>query len=467
MGLLAQLGLAAPASLTPPLRGAPPSGFDGGAPSFGASAGATATAVAPPPVKSKVMPASAPATGQDPLGPPADGPDLEQLYELRGPDGRTTLDASNSKAGAGLNDKGKSLAFSFGSTAETYAAWLDKFQTVMKQATLSEQQLKKMKAGKAAATQSMGRDDMRGKSTAYVADLDAVQKSVRDVGPLAIEATAAVKHVAAIFARRDQNAAEHKRDAAKEKLDDRKEEIKEEQERFKSALNVVTKLADVEEWIDIVPEVLSFANEQIFAQLPKAELKQLKKEVEKATERVHEAQAAVIEADLDEAYERISAAKARLENARKDIEIHVKSLMRSTADAVARLSKLDSTRDIAVMIAGRRTMGKMMAEAYAAGRKYTQENTALTAECARVADLYKGYQSIVRGNKSLVSAQVDSMVESTKLNAETLQSWVTYLRSVQTEVKDGVDECGDMSDKGYMKNYNQVGSLMQDVLSGQ
>ena len=463
MGLLSQLGLVAPATLMPKVLATPTIGA--------ASAGRMAGPMAGPsgqsaPPKSKVEPASAPAVGQDTLGPAADGPDLEQLYVLRGPDGRSPLDASNSKAGARLNELGESLAYAFGRAAETYTSWLDKFQTVMKQSKLSEQQLVKMNAAHKAAVKSMGRDDLRGKSNTYVADLDAVTKSVREVKPLMLEASAAVKHVTSIFARRDQNEAEHNRDKAKDKLEERKEEIKEQQELLKSALSVVTKFADVKEWIDIVPEVLAFANEQIFAQLPKNEIKQLKKDVEVATAKVHEAQADVIVADLDEAYERVNAANARLENAREDIEVHVKALKRSTADAVARLGTQDATRDVAVMIAGSAKMTQFMALASLAGSKYLDESTALLAECARIADQYTGYESIIRGNKKLVTSEVDSMVESVKLNVATLKSWIAYVRSVQSEVKDGVRDCRDTSDKGYMKNYNQLGSVMQDMLSG-
>lgn len=58
------------------------------------------------------------------------------------------------------------------------------------------------------------------------------------------------------------------------------------------------------------------------------------------------------------------------------------------------------------------------------------------------------------------------MAESAKLNVETLKSWIAYLRSVQSEVKDGVADCRDTSDKGYMKNYSHLSSAMQDMLSG-
>lgn len=460
MGLLSQLGLAVPATLMPKALATPASGVNSAVQTSGASARST-------PPQSKVEPVNKPATGQDPLGPSADGPDLEQLYVLRGPDGRSPLDASNSKMGARLNEVGQSLASAFGRAADTYTSWLDKFQAVMKQSTLSEQELKKMTAAKNAFVNSMGRDDMRGKSNTYVTNLDDVKKAVRDVGPVLFDASAAVKHVGTIFARRDLNDAEHKRDEAKDKLEDRKEEIKEEQERFKGALSLITKFADVEHWVDIVPEALAFANEQIFAQLPKNEIKQLKKDVEKATAKVHEAQADVITADLDEAYDRINAANSRLENAREDVEDRVKALMRSTADAIARLSTSDATRDVAVMIAGSRKMTQLMAQASLAGSKYLDECAALLAECPRVAEQYVGYQSIVRSNKTLVTSEVDAMVESAKLNVDTLKSWIAYLRSVQSEVKDGVADCRDTSDKGYMKNYSHLGSAMQDMLSGQ
>ena len=458
MGLLSQLGLAAPASLKP----AASAGRANAVHSTAQTASASAQS-APP--QSKVEPASRPATGQDPLGPPADGPDLEQLYVLRGPDGRSALDASNSKAGARINELGQSLAFAFGSAADAYTSWLDKFQTVMKQSTLSEQQLKKMQAAKDALAKKKMPDDVRTKSNAYMTALTAVKQAVRNVGPFMLDASAAVKHVSAIFARRDLNDAEHKRDAAKDKLEDRKEEIKEQQERFKGALELITKFADVEHWVDIAPEALAFADEQIFAELPKNEIKQLKKDVEEATSKVHEAQADVITADLDEAYERVDAANARLENARKDVEDRFDALLRSTADVVARLGTADATRDVAVMIAGSRKMTQLMAQASLAGSKYLDESAAVLADCATVADQYTGYQSIVRSNKTLVSSEIDSMVESAKLNANTLKSWVVYLRSVQSEVKGGVADCRDTSNKGYMKNYNQLGSAMQDMLS--
>jgi len=109
----------------------------------------------------------------------------------------------------------------------------------------------------------------------------------------------------------------------------------------------------------------------------------------------------------------------------------------------------------------------LMATAAKAGDAYLAEGRSLIAECERTANLYAGYPSIVAQNKTLVSGEIDSMSRPAKTNLATLKTWLAYLRSVDKEVMDGVEACRDKSDKGYMKNYNQIGPLLETMLSGQ
>ena len=122
---------------------------------------------------------------------------------------------------------------------------------------------------------------------------------------------------------------------------------------------------------------------------------------------------------------------------------------------------------IVCLIAASRKMTALMATAAKAGDAYLAEGRSLIAECERTANLYAGYPSIVAQNKTLVSGEIDSMSRPAKTNLATLKTWLAYLRSVDKEVMDGVEACRDKSDKGYMKNYNQIGPLLETMLSGQ
>jgi len=472
MDLLTILGLPHPA---PRAGAARPTAVAEGVPSplVGALAGSSGPGVAVKTgkVSSKVVDdepdeADTAAVGLEPMGPRADGPDAEQLYALVGPDG-STLEAGKSKAGARLNELGESLAHSFARTKESYDAWQGKFAAVMKASTASAGELKKMQDAKKAFVSKADRnDDVKGSSEAFLRDSAAVKKAVRDVKPRVSRANAALRQVQLVLAGKEARSAEREQELQKQKYEDRKEEIKEQQERIKGALGLMTKFASVTEWIEILPDALAFANEQLFAELPKSELDQLKKNVEKATAKLYEAQNKQDSIALALAFDLLDAANQELDNAQVDMGDRMKDLARSQNTVIKKLANSDATRDAANAMAASRKMTELMAEAAKLGAHYLGEGTSLTAECERTGTLYAGYPAIVAADKKLVSAEAETMSRPAKTNATTLKTWVTYLRSVQAEVKDGVAACKDKSDGGYMKHYNKIGPLLHDMLSG-
>jgi len=294
-----------------------------------------------------------------------------------------------------------------------------------------------------------------------------VKKAVRDLKPKMTRANAAFTQVRLVLAGKEARSAQREQELQKQKYEDRKEEIKEQQDRIKGALGLMTKFASVTEWTEIIPEALAFANEQLFAELPKAELEQLKKNVEKATAKLHEAQDKQDSIALGQAYELLEAANQEFDNAQEDLIDRVKELARSQNHVIKKLETNEATRPAAEVIAASRKMTALMATAAKAGDAYLAEGRSLIAECERTANLYAGYPSIVAQNKTLVSGEIDSMSRPAKTNLATLKTWLAYLRSVDKEVMDGVEACRDKSDKGYMKNYNQIGPLLETMLSGQ
>ena len=406
------------------------------------------------------------AIGQEPLGQRVDGPDAEQLYALLGRDGNV-LDASNSKAGAHLNELGESLSYAFGRDKDLYDAWQGKFDAVMRQSSASATELKKMQAAKKAfVAKADWQDDVSGSSDAYLRASAAVKKAVRDLKPKMTRANAAFTQVRLVLAGKEARSAQREEELRKQKYEERKEEIKEQQERIKGALGLMTKFASVTEWTEIIPEALAFADEQLLAELPKAELEQLKKNVEKATAKLHEAQDKQDSIALGQAYELLDAANQEFDNAQEDLIDRAKELARSQNHVIKKLESNEATRPAADVIAASRKMTGLMATAAKAGEAYLAEGRSLIAECERTAVLYAGYPSIVAQNKTLVSSEIDSMSRSAKTNVATLKTWIAYMRSVDKEVEDGVEACKDKSDKGYMKNYNQVGPLLEAMLSG-
>ena len=170
---------------------------------------------------------------------------------------------------------------------------------------------------------------------------------------------------------------------------------------------------------------------------------------------------------LGQAYELLDAANQEFDNAQEDLIDRAKELARSQNHVIKKLESNEATRPAADVIAASRKMTGLMATAAKAGEAYLAEGRSLIAECERTAALYAGYPSIVAQNKTLVSSEIDSMSRSAKTNVATLKTWIAYMRSVDKEVEDGVEACKDKSDKGYMKNYNQVGPLLEAMLSGQ
>ena len=425
--------------------------------------------------KAKPAPVAAPAddsaatANEEPLGPVADGPDREQLYTLMAPDGVTPIDGTNSsaRAGAHLNEIGESLAYSFGRSKSGYDAWWTKFQAVMVKAKASDGELKKMiEAKKKFARQTDAHPEFAKQSAEFVVGLGTLKSKLSETRALVEGVDLAIIDIQVTLQGKEVRSAKRTEELAKKKLEERKEEVKEQQEFIKGALGVVTKFASVTEWVEILPEALGFIDEQLLAALPKAELKALEKKVEAATEELHNAEDDLDALALSSARKKLDIANLRLSSGYDAVKTAASGLAMVQQRVIVLLSSSEATQDAAKMIAARRKMVQLMADARKSGDAYQTDAAALLAECARIAELFSSYVGVVGGSKTVDRDHASAMSKTAKLNAATLKSWVAYLRSVQTEVKDGVAACSVKSDKGYMKNYNKIEPLMQDMLSG-
>ena len=218
--------------------------------------------------------------------------DLDPLYALVGPDGTTPFDTGNSKAAGRLNELALSLAYDFVRVKGNETAFFDKLGAVKKHARGSEAELKNFRAS-AAAFRKVVEDPKSpvGKQSAdFVNGLNALQASIESTKPLVLAVDEAMIGVRESGLRKSERGANRNREDAQEKYNEKKEEIKEQQERFKGALELVTKLASVEKWTEIIPDALSFVDQQLFNALPRQELKDLKRKVDDATAALHDIQ---------------------------------------------------------------------------------------------------------------------------------------------------------------------------------
>ena len=456
MGLLQTLGLGATARMRGVAAGTP---LDG-APQ---RSGLPSAIGAPPSTSTPVVATSA---DEVVIGPAAEGPEFDRLYALMSPDGKTPLDRSNSKGGARDNEVALEVARGFARVKALELAWYAQYQAVQQQAAASAKELEKMKAAEKAFTaRSDVHDDVSGESGEYVKAIRAVKEQVDAIDPMIDEADAAMDDVDVALASKEVHRDEEDRDKAKGALEDAKEEAKERQEMFKGALGVLGKIASPAEWTEIAVEGLVFVDEQLFAQLPKQKIEALKKRVEEATDRLAKHQGAMDASAIHSAQKKLSAANKRLQNARNLLQDRVKDLALSQRRVVKKLAASPATADVARMIASSRKMQTLMSQAKNGGQAYLAESRALLKDCRHATDLFFGFPSAVKMTPGVDPVHARLLTATAKRNEATLKSWSAYLESLQAEVEEAVRACGDMSDKGFMKNYNQIEPVMQKMLS--
>ena len=416
-----------------------------------------------------VLPISSSNASTVSLGPAADGPDLEQLYMLTGPDGASPLGGSNigAKAGKRLNSLGEDVALAFGSAKRSYDAWVDKLQAVTRKSTASKGELQKMvDAQKAFMAQIDKHLDQAKASAEFVEGLTALKAKVSDIEKMVQGVDLAVIAVQAALKGKDVRTAERKKELAKKTLDERESEVKEQQETIKSALALAVKFALVETWVEIIPEALGFIDEQLFAQLPKAELAELKEKCEEATAALHDTQDDLDALAIQAAQKQLDQANTILSNGYEIIVAAAESLGMTQQRVIKMLQNSPATLDASRMLDASRVMLKLMTSARKAGEAYLVEGDAVLAACVQDVPYYGGFIGLVEQSKTVDPSHARALVKTAKSNVETLKIWAEYLRSVQSEVKDGIADCYDLSDQGYMKNYNRIKPLMLKMLSG-
>ena len=458
MGLITQLGLTPTAAMRGAKGKSPPAQPGAG---VGPKADAAANAASTPP------PQSVAATSPEvPLGPSVEGPEFDTLYALMSADGSAPLDNSNSKGGAHDNEVGRALATAFGRVKKTEVAWYAQFDAVKQQATLSEKELAKMKAAqKAFSARSDSHDDVSAESGEYVKAIRAVTEQVAEIEPLVDDASAALDDVDVALAGKEVHKDEQEKEKAKGELEEAKEKAKEQQELFKSALGILGKIASPAEWSEIAVEGLMFVDEQLFAQLPKQKIEELKKRVEAATQSLAKHQGQLDAAAISSAQKKLSAANKRLANGHKVLQDRVKDLALAQRRAVKKLASSAATIDVAKMIASSHKMQQLMMQARLAGQRYLDESKVLLKECRLVTNLFFGFPDVVKMTPGVDPVHARALTVTARRNETTLKSWSAYLESLQEEAADAIRACSDMSDNGYMKNYNQIEPVMQKMLS--
>jgi len=401
-----------------------------------------------------------------PLGPSVEGPEFDRLYALMSADGSTPLDSSDSKGGAHDNEVGRALASAFGRVKKTEVTWYAQFDAVKQQATLSEKELAKMIAAqKAFSARADLQDDVSAESGDYVKAIRAVTEQVGEIESLVDDASAALDDVDVALSGKAVHKDEQDKEKAKDELEEAKEKAKEQQEMFKSALGLLGKIASPAEWSEIAVEGLMFVDEQLFAQLPKQKIEELKKRVEAATQSLAKHQGQLDASAISSAQKKLSAANKRLANGHTILRDRVKDLGLAQRRAVKKLATSAATVDVAKMIASSHKMKQLMAQAKQAGQHYLDESRPLLTQCRLVTNLFFGFPDAVKMTLGVDPVHARALTATARGNEKALKSWSAYLESMQEEAGDTIRACSDMSDNGFMKNYNQIEPVMQKMLS--
>ncbi|MEO8924181.1 MAG: hypothetical protein ABI330_15370, partial [Caldimonas sp.] len=400
-----------------------------------------------------------------PLGPTVEGPEFDQLYALMSADGSSPLDRSKSKGGAADNLAGEGLAKAFGRVKKVEEEWSGRIDAVKKKASESDAELDKVKAAaKAFSARADGNDDVASQSKDYIKALHAVSEKMDDIEPLIDEADGALDDVEAATESKAVHEAGQDKEKASGELEETKEKAKEQQEMFKGALGVLGKMASPAEWGEVAVEGLLFVDEQLFAQLPKQRLEELKKRVDEATAKINLHQGKHDDAKVRSANEKLSAANKRFAAAKNALRNRVSEMGMAQRSAVKKLSHSADTAAVGKMIEEGHKMEQLMADGKKASQGYLAEAKTLHKQCESVTVLFSGFPDVVAMTPGVDPIHAKALSATATINVRTLKSWTAYLESMQQEASDSLDACGDAGKSGYMKNYNLLQTIMENML---
>lgn len=402
------------------------------------------------------------------LGPPVDGPRLQDLWALVAEDGSGPLNRSNSKGGAHLNERGHAALETFRAQKRSEDAWRNLYDQVSKMADRSAAGLKQMEAAAAAVgRRSSNRSGayVREHSEAYIKGQREVEDRVRAIGPLQEALNEAISELNEAGLGKQVTEQTRAVNAAKGAVAKEKANVARAKKRLNGLLGLAIK-AVKQDWKGLAEGAAKLIGAELIHAMPTDRLDQLKAKLKQASAQLARTEDELLLAKIETASAGLRGAAKALDDGRRDVLDAMADLRLAQKTAVEALGESKSTAAAAKMIALRGKMLALMDRARSAVEQYQREASPFVKELTSLRQLYKSFPGVVKMSSGIdPKGEYAQAVSATALeNAETVDVWRSYVAAQQKSGQVALRRLADTGDGGFLRHFNRVPEVLEAAI---